>query len=109
MDIKKLKELGMLGNIRQRLGAEDENDTSMDERIMRMPLEKVVAVDSAWELGDEGWATNIINNYRALVLAEVTSLKKETEEGLVASSFDNKVNLDDAFTAVDKIFSACKD
>lgn len=52
-----------LGNIRQRLGAKDENDTSRDDEINAMSAEQLVAKKSGWELGDESWAESYIEIY----------------------------------------------
>lgn len=56
----------VLGDIRQRLGAEDENDTSRDEKIMELDARNLVATQSAWNLGDEQWALDIIDLYNKL-------------------------------------------
>lgn len=60
-----------LGDIRQRLGAKDENDPSRDLRINSMTAEELVAAKSGWELGDESWAESYIEIYRQLVAAGV--------------------------------------
>lgn len=65
-NVEKLEELGMLGNVRQRLGAKDEDDTSQDEIINEMTNQELVERDSAWELGSEQWAADIIHNYNEL-------------------------------------------
>lgn len=59
--IELLDQLGILGGIRQRLGAKDENDTSFDQRIEGMSNRRLVALDTGWELGDESWANNIFH------------------------------------------------
>jgi len=53
--IEKLEQVGILGEVRQRLGADDENDTAYDERINRMKNSDLIAKWSGWKLGDEGW------------------------------------------------------
>jgi len=44
-----------LGAVRQRLGADNENDPSKDERINRMTADEITRAWSGWHLGDEGW------------------------------------------------------
>jgi hypothetical protein len=70
MDQKKildtLNEIGILGDIRQRLGAKDENDTSKDRIILDMDAREMVARQTGWELGEEFWAYNIIDTYLEL-------------------------------------------
>lgn len=108
MDTKILEEMGLLGDIRERLGAEDENDTSFDTHITNMNMKEAVAKWSAWSLGDESWANNIIDNYQTLHNHKLGILKKELEEKLIASSNDGKILLDDFFYALDKMYECCK-
>lgn len=54
-NIEKLDDLGILGDVRQRLGADDENDTQFDDRINGMPNKKLIALHCGWVLGDESW------------------------------------------------------
>jgi hypothetical protein len=56
-----------LADIRQRLGAKDENDSSYDDRINKMTAEELVAKKSGWELGDESWGESYVEIYRQLV------------------------------------------
>lgn len=58
--------LSILDAVRQRLGAEDENDTSFDEQIERLTPKELMAKWSGWHLGDEDWARMIINDYENL-------------------------------------------
>jgi hypothetical protein len=44
-----------LGAVRQRLGADDENDTSKDDGINRMTADEITRAWSGWHLGDESW------------------------------------------------------
>lgn len=66
-----------LADIRQRLGAKDENDTSRDERINQMTAEELVAKKSGWELGDESWAESYVEIYRQLVARGVRTAPLE--------------------------------
>ena len=59
--------LDVLGAIRQRLGAEDENDNSQDEKIKHMTPKKCVGAYSGWILGDEEIAITFINLYEQLI------------------------------------------
>lgn len=54
-NITKLKQLGILGEIRQRLGAENENDTSMDSRVNKLSNHDLTAAYCGWCLGSESW------------------------------------------------------
>ncbi len=56
-----------LDDIRRRLGAKNEGDTSRDEEINMMTAEELCAKKSGWELGDESWAEAYIYIYRKLV------------------------------------------
>ena len=58
--------LDVLGAVRQRLGANDENDTSCDERISNMTPKQFVAYYSGWILGSEEWANEFIDLYNEL-------------------------------------------
>jgi hypothetical protein len=46
---------GILGAIRLRVGANDENDPSHDTRINEMSNYQLVHEWCAWEIGDGGW------------------------------------------------------
>ena len=50
-----LEELGILGCIRQRLGAEDSEDTSFDKQINSMTPDELMSEWSAWVLGSYEW------------------------------------------------------
>ena len=56
----------VLGDIRQRLGAEDEDCTSCDERINEMDARALTKEWCGWNLGDEEWGSQIIDMYEAL-------------------------------------------
>lgn len=64
--IEALEYQGLLSNIRKRLGAEDEEDTSRDYKIEKMDARSLVAVYFGWELGDDNWGYNIIDEYISL-------------------------------------------
>ncbi len=55
-----------LGDVRQRLGAEDENDTSFDDKINEMSSQEIVEKWSGWNLGDEAWASQMIEMFTSL-------------------------------------------
>ncbi len=66
--MKTIKEIPMniLEAVRQNLGAEDENDTSFDSKIIEMDAIEIMSCWSAWHLGDRSWAREIINKYEKL-------------------------------------------
>ncbi len=64
--IEILDQEGILGDIRQRLGASDEFDTSKDNKISKMDARELTAVCYGWELGDDSWGYNIIDLYENL-------------------------------------------
>ena len=64
--VLKLRDLGILGDVRQRLGAAGEFDKSEDSRIEAMPPNQLVGLWSGWNLGDESWAEDIIKMYEEL-------------------------------------------
>lgn len=50
----------ILGAVRERMGAEDGNDTSKDEEINKMEPRVIIRAWSGWEIGDEAWADSFI-------------------------------------------------
>ena len=54
-NIEKLKELGILGAVRQRLGADNEEDETVDYRINKLDNSKLIELWSGWKLGDGYW------------------------------------------------------
>lgn len=54
-NIEKLNQVGILGDVRQRCGADDENDTSVDSRINEMDNSDLIAAWCGWHIGDGGW------------------------------------------------------
>lgn len=61
-----LKDLGIISDVRERLGALDENDKSFDTDINSMSPKELVALWSGWNLGDESWSDEMIEFYEAL-------------------------------------------
>lgn len=59
----RLKDLGILGDIRQRLGAKDEHDSSLDKKIDSMTAEDLMAEWSAWKLGSADWWKDMNRKY----------------------------------------------
>ena len=51
-----LDEIGYLGDIRQRFGAKDENDTSYDAYILKLSAFERLRSLCGWHLGSENWA-----------------------------------------------------
>jgi len=58
-----LKQIGIIGDIRQRLGAKDENDTQMDIRINVYSTDQLVKAWAGWQLGDGSWWTTMKSYY----------------------------------------------
>lgn len=54
-NIEKLKKIGILGAVRQRLGAQSAIDETYDKRINEMTNSMLIAEWCGWELGDEYW------------------------------------------------------
>jgi len=65
MEIDKIP-MYILGAVRQRFGAVDEEDTQFDERIKKLEPIELVAKWSGWNLGDESWARIMISYYNTL-------------------------------------------
>lgn len=54
-NVEKLEELGIIGDIRQRLGGEDEHDTSKDNKINSMDRDQLIELWCGWVMGDGSW------------------------------------------------------
>ena len=54
-NVDTLKQLGILGDVRQRLGAKDGYDDSQDIRINELSSTDIVAQWAGWELGNPSW------------------------------------------------------
>lgn len=65
-NVEKLTQLGIIGDVRQRLGADDENDTSSDARINQMDNSQLVKQWAGWYLGDGSWWTTMKAYYDGL-------------------------------------------
>jgi len=65
----------ILTAVRQRLGAKDENDISMDKEIIGMNPRELVSKWTGWVLGDEGWGHMVIDYYESL---KIFTLFKDT-------------------------------
>jgi len=65
-NIEKLTELAIIGDIRQRLGASDENDTSKDYKINEMSNYELIKKWCGWNIGDEEWWVTMKYNYDML-------------------------------------------
>lgn len=71
-NVEKLKELGILADIRQRIGNFYDDDATpekierADNRINLMSPLELVKAWTAWEIGDGSWALHIIQYYEAL-------------------------------------------
>lgn len=65
-NVEKLDGLGILGDVRQRLGADKEDDTRYDDQINSMSPRELTKEYTAWILGSESWADTILDTYAAL-------------------------------------------
>jgi|GEM_PF-1881565 len=54
-NVEKLEDIGILGEIRQRLGAEDKLDESKDEKINNLSNHQLISAWCAWKIGDKFW------------------------------------------------------
>ena len=54
-NVEKLKELGILSDVRQRLGSDGKEDDQFDEKINTMSHTKLIALHTGWHLGDDSW------------------------------------------------------
>ena len=104
-NVEKLESLGILGDVRERLGAEDENDTSKDERINHMTPDRLVTEWCGWEIGDPIWWSKM-KGYFDFLTTNV-ELEDVDDEKLLAQYDQARVNLglSSSFdqTLVDKI------
>ena len=53
--VEKLNQIGILGKVRQRLGAENEADEKHDDKINELSNSKCIGLSIGWELGDDNW------------------------------------------------------
>lgn len=65
-NVEKLTQLGIIGAVRQRLGADDENDEKMDNRINGMNNNQLIKHWTGWHLGDGEWWTQMKAYYDGL-------------------------------------------
>ncbi len=66
-NVEKLKNLGILGAVRQRLGANGQSDDVYDEDINQMDNSKLIEQWCAWHLGDGSWWTDMKYKFDKLV------------------------------------------
>lgn len=66
-NIEKLKALGILGEVRQRQGANDQNDDTYDEDINEMDNSKLIEQWCGWYLGDGSWWNDMKYKFDKLV------------------------------------------
>ena len=59
-NVEKLTQLGIIGDIRQHLGADDENDTSFDNMINKMNNSALVEAWTGWNLGGGYWCWSVM-------------------------------------------------
>ncbi len=66
-NIEKLKALGILGEVRQRQGANDQKDDTYDEDINEMDNSKLIEQWCGWNLGDGSWWNDMKYKFDKLV------------------------------------------
>lgn len=57
-NVEVLKELGILGDVRERIGLHPK-DASLDEAINKMTPDRIVEEWCGWEIGDTIWWTEL--------------------------------------------------
>lgn len=57
-NVKKLRNISILGDVRKRLGASDEKDDSCDDKINELDNSKLIELHCGWLLGDGAWWTD---------------------------------------------------
>lgn len=65
-NVEKLTQLGILGDVRQRFGADDENDKSKDTIINKQDNDSLIEAWTGWHLGDGSWWTTMKSYYDGL-------------------------------------------
>lgn len=70
MNVEKIP-LSILGAVRQRLGADSEDDESKDKLVENLSPKELVAKYAGWHLGDEEWGRVLIAIYVQLKELEV--------------------------------------
>lgn len=65
-NVEKLEGLGILGDVRERLGAKDGEDTLFDERINSMSARELIGEYTGWVLGSSSWADTILDIFAEL-------------------------------------------
>lgn len=58
-NIEKLKSIGMLGDVRQRCGADNREDETHDSEINELSNSELVEKWCGWHLGDGSWWTSM--------------------------------------------------
>ena len=77
-NIEKLEEVGILEEVRKRVGAESGEDTTYDDEINELNNEELVGKWTGWKLGSEEWAHTVIGYYNHL--NELTEPNTKTDE-----------------------------
>ena len=65
-NIEKLENIGKLGIVRQRLGANNESDASCDEQIDDLTNSEIVGAICGWDIGDESWWYGLKSDFDSL-------------------------------------------
>ena len=72
---EKLKELGILGDLRQRMGADNPEDESKDIIVNKMINNEIVKEWACWHLGNGTWWTTMKHYFDALERMDKKSVK----------------------------------
>lgn len=65
-NIDKLSRIGILGDIRLRMGAYNQSDTSCDDEINELDNSQLIEEWFKWKLGDGSWWTDALEWYEQL-------------------------------------------
>lgn len=65
-NIEKLKTIGILMDVRLRMGEYNEDEDSLDAKINTITNKELVAKWTVWNLGSESWGKTIIGLYEGL-------------------------------------------
>ena len=65
-NVEMLGDLGWLGEVRQRMDADDETDDSQDHLINKLSSKGCCMKVAGWQLGDESWGSMFVDLYKDL-------------------------------------------
>ena len=65
-NVEKLQKIGILGDVRESLGAEDAKDETYDDTINEMNNSTLIEQWCRWHIGDRSWWTTMKSNFDRL-------------------------------------------